>query len=313
MKTLHKGEYLWESRLDRFAEDIIEPTGVSERVIEAFRKVDRAMFAPGEHWNFSLTDRIIPLKDGSTISQPTLVANMLNLLDLKGDEKVLELGTATGYQAALLSHLAGEVHTVELDYSLSQEARRNLAVAGCENVTVVQGDGALGLPKSGPFNRIIVTAALSDVPPALKQQLDVGGKLLAPVGDYFKESRLTLYEKISLTEVVSTDHGAVQFVPLMSTEEGGWTKQRMEQSELDMLEKRRKPVRDWLIERWQSLDLVYEEYLADLADIMAADLGLEEPLTEGQVLDIIGLVYQATALPPEETQTEAAAEAEAVA
>jgi protein-L-isoaspartate(D-aspartate) O-methyltransferase len=307
MKTLHKGEHMSESRLDRFAEEVIAPTGVSDQVVDAFRKVDRALFAPGIHWNLSLTDTIIPLKEGSTISQPTLVANMLNLLDLKGDEKVLELGTATGYQAALLSHLAREVHTVELDYELAYSARRNLLWAGCKNVTVVQGDGALGLPEIGPFDRIIVTAALKDVPPALKQQLAIGGKLLAPIGDYFKESRLALFEKQSDTEVVKSEHGIVQFVPLMSVEKGGWTQDRIEQSEQEMLEKRRKPVREWLTERWQEHGLNYDEFMPDLAQVMAGDVGLEEPLTEGQVLDIVGLVYQVTAPPEAKPETEAAA------
>ncbi len=152
------------------------------RVLEAMRNVPRHLFVPTEHRHLAYSDGPLPIGSGQTISQPYIVALMTQLLELKGKEKVLEVGTGSGYQAAVLSQLAQEVHSIERDASLADEARQVLHALELENVQVHTGDGSVGLEVHAPYDAILVTAAAPDVPPGLLQQLVDGGCLVIPVG-----------------------------------------------------------------------------------------------------------------------------------
>jgi protein-L-isoaspartate(D-aspartate) O-methyltransferase len=161
----------------------IAARGVSSaRVLDAMRFVPRHKFVQPEHRYLAYSDGPLPIGSGQTISQPYIVALMSELLDLKGGEKVLEVGTGSGYQAAVLAFLAREIHSIERHKWLAQRAEGILDELGLENVSVHVGDGSLGLPKEAPFDAIIVTAAAPSVPQPLLEQLGEGGRLVVPVG-----------------------------------------------------------------------------------------------------------------------------------
>lgn len=153
-----------------------------ERVLEAMREVPRHRFVPPEHQHMAYADGPLPIGEGQTISQPYIVALMTQLLALTGEEKVLEVGTGSGYQAAILAHLAREVHTVEYYPELARRSRALLQELGLENVQVHVGDGSLGWPDEAPYDAIIGTAAAPKVPQPLLDQLEDGGRLVLPVG-----------------------------------------------------------------------------------------------------------------------------------
>ena len=151
-----------------------------ERVLEALRAVDRAAFVPAEHRDLAVRDQPVPLPEGQTTSQPSLIARMIEALDLQGHERVLEVGSGYGYQTALLAALAREVVSIERIPALVQAARANLA--SLISVTVLDGDGSLGAPEHAPYDAIVVSAAFPDVPSPLIEQLAEGGRLVQPVG-----------------------------------------------------------------------------------------------------------------------------------
>jgi len=153
-----------------------------ERVLEALRQVPRHWFVLEEYRNIAYTDGPLPIGNGQTISQPYIVALMTELLNLEGDEMVLEVGTGSGYQAALLALLARQVHTIERHEALAEKAEKILLRRGLTNVVVHVGDGTLGLPKYAPFQAIIVTAAAPRVPQPLFDQLANSGRLVIPEG-----------------------------------------------------------------------------------------------------------------------------------
>lgn len=144
--------------------------------------IDRTAFVPVHFREESMVDRPLPIGGGQVTTQPSLVAKMVEALELHGDERVLEVGTGLGYQAAILSRLAGHVVTVERIASLADAARRNLGQVGIENVEVVSGDGAKGFPPLAPYDAIIVAAAAPAVPSPLIEQLRDGGRLVQPIG-----------------------------------------------------------------------------------------------------------------------------------
>jgi protein-L-isoaspartate(D-aspartate) O-methyltransferase len=185
-----------------------------ERVLAAVRDVPRDLFVPPEHRGEAWENVPLPIGGGQTISQPLVVARMLELLELSGEERVLDVGTGSGYHAALLARLARHVWSVELQPELSARAARSLAAAGLDNVTLVVGDGSLGLPDAAPFDAINVAAAApgGDVPPALEAQLAAGGRLVAPVGD--DEQHLVLVRRTD-GELERTRLERVRFVPLV--------------------------------------------------------------------------------------------------
>lgn len=164
-------------------EEQIRDRGVhSPRVLEAMLGVPRHLFVPEDSLAGAYSDQPLPIGEGQTISQPYMVAVMTEALELKGDERVLEVGTGSGYQAAVLSLLAAEVYTVENHASLALAAQRLLAQLGYTNVHVHAGDGTLGFPGAAPYGGIVVTAAAPRIPPPLVEQLAEGGRLVIPVG-----------------------------------------------------------------------------------------------------------------------------------
>ena len=177
-----QAEEFLEQRRSMVEQQIRERDIGSPRLLEALLAVPRHLFVPGEYAAGAYTDQPLPIGEGQTISQPFMVAAMTDALELTGRERVLEVGTGSGYQAAVLSLLAGEVYTVESHASLALAARRRLARLGYTNVQVHTGDGTLGLPEAAPYDAIVVTAAAPRVPPPLAEQLAEGGRLVIPVG-----------------------------------------------------------------------------------------------------------------------------------
>jgi protein-L-isoaspartate(D-aspartate) O-methyltransferase len=155
---------------------------VDERVLAAMRAVPRELFVPPEERRRAYDDAALPIGSGQTISQPYMVARICELLALHGDERVLDVGTGSGYQAAVLAELADEVHTIERMPELADRARETLADAGYERVRVHVGDGTLGLPEHAPYAGIAVAAAAPQLPRALYEQLEPRGRLVVPVG-----------------------------------------------------------------------------------------------------------------------------------
>lgn len=188
------------------------------RVLEAMSLVPRHVFVPLEHRELAYADGPLPIGANQTISQPYMVALMTQLLELSGDEIVLEVGTGSGYQAAVLAHLARRVHTIERHANLARLAARLLADLGLDNVTVHVGDGSRGLPEFSPYQAILVTAAAPQVPPALLEQLAEAGRLVIPVGG---QNGQTLERWVRQGPGFKReDHGMVAFVPLLG--EFGW-------------------------------------------------------------------------------------------
>ncbi len=192
----------------------IAARGVKDaRVLKAFYEVPRHLFVAKGLQNDAYEDHPLPIGLGQTISQPYIVALMTSHLELKGTEKVLEIGTGSGYQAAILAFLAGEVHTVERIKNLAITARKNLEKNNIENVFVHVGDGSLGWPDEAPYDAILVTAASPDVPTALFAQLRIGGKLVIPVGARWRQM-LQLWEKKTEKKSAKKEILPVVFVPL---------------------------------------------------------------------------------------------------
>ncbi|MFA0757484.1 MAG: hypothetical protein KEFWMYNX_001739 [Candidatus Fervidibacter sp.] len=189
-----------------------------ERVLAAFLKVPRHKFVrPQDLW-VAYEDYPLPIGYGQTISQPYIVALMTELLALKGDECVLEVGTGSGYQAAILAELAREVITIERIPELARRAQRVLTDLGYRNVTVLVGDGSLGAPDFAPFDAIIVTAAAPHPPKALLEQLKDGGRLVIPIGDRTLQELIRFVRKGD--EWQEEKHGPCLFVPLIG--KNGW-------------------------------------------------------------------------------------------
>jgi protein-L-isoaspartate(D-aspartate) O-methyltransferase len=165
------------------------------RVLDSMRKTPRHRFVPGELEAYSYDDRPLPIGYGQTISQPYIVAKMTELLEPKGEHRVLEIGTGSGYQAAVLSPLVAQVYSIEIIEPLGTAARRRLDSLGYKNIEVHVGDGYFGWPDKGPFDGIIVTAAANHIPPPLVEQLKPGGRMVIPVGNPFQTQTLMLVTK----------------------------------------------------------------------------------------------------------------------
>jgi protein-L-isoaspartate(D-aspartate) O-methyltransferase len=185
-----------------------------ERVLDAIGRVPREFFVTGRDRRRAYSNRALPIACGQTISQPLVVARMCELLELREGDRVLEVGTGSGYHAAVLAQLAGHVWTIETHADLSRGAAAALDSAGITNVTLAVGDGSAGLPDEAPFDAICVTAAAPpDALPPLEAQLVAGGRLVAPVADDGEE-RLVL-SRSSASGVVREELEPVRFVPLV--------------------------------------------------------------------------------------------------
>ncbi|MBD3380544.1 MAG: protein-L-isoaspartate(D-aspartate) O-methyltransferase [Candidatus Omnitrophica bacterium] len=204
---------------NRMVDEQLAARGINDPgVLEAFRKVERHLFVPEGMREEAYSDSPLPIGGGQTISQPYMVALMTQSLGLGGGEKVLEIGTGSGYQAAILAQIAEEVFTVERDSSLQERARRILVATGSENVRFRCSDGTLGWREEAPFDRIIVTAASPGIPEPLKEQLADGGKLLIPVGTRYSQSLMEVERSGGTYR--TRDLGGCVFVPLIG--EHGW-------------------------------------------------------------------------------------------
>ncbi len=187
------------------------------KVLEAFRQVPRDRFVPNEWTEYAYADRPLPIGDGQTISQPYMVAKMTELLNPHEHDRVLEIGTGSGYQAAILSQLVAEVYTIEIVERLAIAARSRLRELGYTNVTVRLGDGYLGWPEHAPFDGIVVTAGATEIPPALIEQLKPGGRMVIPVGENVESQALLLVTKGSQerANIQVQTMMFVRFVPLV--------------------------------------------------------------------------------------------------
>ena len=195
--------------------DKLRPYIGDEQVLAAIAAVPRQLFVPEDLGRFAWDNTALPIGGGQTISQPVVVARMCELLELDGDEKVLDVGTGSGYHAAVLAHLAREVWSIERRRTLAEQARDNLAAAGIENVHVVVGDGSEGYPPEAPYEAINVAAAANEVPAPLEVQLADGGRLVTPLDGADQRLALERRHGDSLERVLLDP---VRFVPLVSGE-----------------------------------------------------------------------------------------------
>jgi len=192
----------------------LDKTELDPRVMKALARVPRHEFVPQEEQQYAYENRPLPIGHGQTISQPYIVAIMTDMLNLKPDSKVLELGTGSGYQAAILGELAGKVYTIEIVEPLGLLAKQRLQRLGYDNVTTKVGDGYYGWEEHAPFDAIIVTAAASHIPPPLIKQLKPGGRMVVPVGSRFMTQQLLVVDKRDDQKVVSRQVMPVVFVPV---------------------------------------------------------------------------------------------------
>lgn len=196
-------------------EQISERGIEDQEVLGAMLAVPRHEFVPEEHRNLAYADRPLPIGEGQTISQPYIVALMTELLRIEPGDRVLEVGTGSGYQAAVASHLADSVLTIEIFESLAESAKRRLGRLGYRNIVVRQGDGYFGWSERAPFDAIVVTAAAGHIPPPLVRQLKPDGRMVIPVGGAFQTQRLVLVEKRPDGTTTTRNLLPVRFVPLL--------------------------------------------------------------------------------------------------
>ncbi len=195
---------------DTFGRDAVK----DEAVLDALRAVPRHVFVPESQRREAYRDKPLPIGYGQTISQPYIVASMTELLEVDSDDVVLEIGTGSGYQTAVLAEIVQQVYTIEIVPELADSARDRLKRLGYENVEVRTGDGYNGWAEHGPYDAIIVTAAASHIPPPLIEQLKPGGKMVIPVGPVFQVQQLMRVEKDAEGKVRQRSVMPVRFVPL---------------------------------------------------------------------------------------------------
>lgn len=214
-----------ESSRERMVSQQLIGRGIHDPlVIAAMRQVPREAFVDEGYRQYAYDDGPLPILEGQTISQPYVVALMIELLRLSPADKVLEIGTGSGYAAAVLSRIAAEVFTVERVSSLVKYARGKIDSLGYENVQVKKGDGTLGWPEFAPYDAIIVAAGGPSVPSALKEQLSIGGRLIIPVGREQRAQRLVQVHRVAEDNFNEKKLSHVRFVPLIGEE--GWEKER---------------------------------------------------------------------------------------
>jgi len=210
--------YDFETQRRELIESLRKMGIYDERVLSAMAAIPRELFVEESQCELAYADRALPICMGQTISQPLMVATMTQALQLKGHERVLEVGTGSGYQAAILACLAAHVYSIERHQQLAYQAAKRLQRLGLQNVSLYVGDGSLGWPNAAPYDRILVTAAAPEVPAQLMAQLVTWGMLVVPVGSQERQDLLIVYrapwgpEKRSL--------GSCVFVPLVGEE--GW-------------------------------------------------------------------------------------------
>lgn len=209
----------FSDRRSDMVESQIKRRGINNvRVLQAFRTVPRHKFVPEEYLTDAYCDHPLPIGNGQTISQPYIVALMTDALQLMGNEKVLEIGTGSGYQTAILAYLVKEVHSVELIPQLSNLAKSNLQNLGMDNIFLHVGDGCLGWPDEAPYDCILITAAAPDIPAKILEQLKINGRVVSPVGGRWRQM-LEVWTK-QKNRIKKEQILPVVFVPLRGTH--GW-------------------------------------------------------------------------------------------
>jgi protein-L-isoaspartate(D-aspartate) O-methyltransferase len=206
----------WREAGERLVAEHLVPQGITDSLtLAAMRTVPRHEFVPADQRPWAYADTPLPIGHEQTISQPAVVAFMTQAVRPRPGLRVLEVGTGSGYQAAVLAETGAKVWTVEIFRALADEARARLRRLGYERVRVRHGDGYAGWPEAAPFDAIVVTAGADSIPPPLIEQLAPGGRLVMPVGDPYVDQRLVLLEKDASGHVASRDLLPVRFVPLL--------------------------------------------------------------------------------------------------
>ena len=190
----------------------------NEKVLSVMGKVKRHLFVDKDLWNVAYNDYPLSIGEGQTISQPYIVALMTQCLNLKPEDKVLEIGTGSGYQAAVLAELVNQVYSIEINEKLAKKTSHHLKELGYKNVKVKQGDGYFGWSEHAPFDAVIITCAANDIPPLLIEQLKEGGRLIMPLGNILFHQTLTLITKVKGEKKVEHISG-VRFVPMLGEAE----------------------------------------------------------------------------------------------
>jgi len=203
----------------KYTRSLIGKNALAKEVIEAVSQVPRDQFVPENVRQSAFDNGPLPIGHGQTISQPYMVALMTDLLDVQKHHRVLEIGTGSGYQAAVLSLLCGELYSVELIDILSQQAEQRLKQLGFNNIKTFVGDGYRGLPEYAPYDRIMVTAAANHIPDELIDQLRPEGRMVIPVGEPYSHQELLLVEKDADGNISSKNILPVAFVPMRHRED----------------------------------------------------------------------------------------------
>jgi len=209
----------FQKKRQTLVEQFIKPQIHDEKIINAFLQIPREEFIPDEYKIEAYEDKALPIGEGQTISQPSLVLLMTKLLDLKGDKKVLEIGTGSGYQAAILSKLCRQVYTIEIVSTLYEKANKTLKRLGLSNIKCFLGNGSMDLKRFAPYDAIIVTAGGKQIPEILTDQLKEGGRIVIPIGETLYNQKLILgVKKNGKLETQYIE--SVSFVPLKG--QYGW-------------------------------------------------------------------------------------------
>ena len=207
----------WKKGAEIMVKNQLERRGIKdERVLRVIRETPRHLFVPDNLKDDAYKDGPLPIGEGQTISQPYIVALMTELLELNGNERILEIGTGSGYQAAILSPLVKEVFSIEIIKSLAENANKKLREMQYQNVTVKWGDGYEGWAAHAPYDAIIVTAAPDQIPQILIDQIKIGGRLVLPVGTYFQ--KLKVITKMKDGDIGEKNIISVRFVPMVHSE-----------------------------------------------------------------------------------------------
>ena len=218
LKTLALGDPFKNAREKMVKHDLKGRDINDKRVLSIMGKVKRHLFVEKSLWNVAYNDYPLSIDEGQTISQPYIVALMTQSLNLKPTDKVLEIGTGSGYQAAVLAELVDQVYSIEMREELAKEASLRLKELGYQNVKVKQGDGYFGWPSYAPFDAVIVTCATNQIPTPLTKQLKEGGRLIIPLGNTLFHQTLTLITKVK-GELKVKQISGVRFVPMIGETE----------------------------------------------------------------------------------------------
>jgi len=211
---------------ERMVRDQFITRGITDRrVLAAFYKVEREKFVPSEVRNNAYQDFPLSIGEGQTISQPYMVALMTQSLELKGDEKILEIGTGSGYQTAILAELAREVYSIERIRVLAERARKLLGKLGYSNIKILLSDGTLGWEESSPYDRILVTAGAREIPQPLTDQLEEEGVMVIPVGNSYSQDLEVVRKRKNRIKIATVEKCV--FVPLIG--KYGWDERRLDE------------------------------------------------------------------------------------